>query len=116
MSKLKLVGGRPITIDEAIELRQTVFGSAASPPRGEWTRTGINYGAASGVRNRNRRTSELNRFPLLPQFPNVTPFSFRSTRTGCGHLETRPAACNRCCRPSSSSILYSIVSLEISLS
>ncbi|XP_021706356.1 inactive ubiquitin carboxyl-terminal hydrolase MINDY-4B isoform X1 [Aedes aegypti] len=50
MSKLKLVGGRPITMDEAIELRQTVFGSAASPPRGEWTRTGINFGAANGVR------------------------------------------------------------------
>lgn len=48
MSKLKLVGGRPITIEEAIELRQTVFGSAASPPRGEWTRTGINFGAVSG--------------------------------------------------------------------
>nr|XP_029716940.1 inactive ubiquitin carboxyl-terminal hydrolase MINDY-4B-like isoform X1 [Aedes albopictus] len=51
MSKLKLVGGRPITMDEAVELRQTVFGSAASPPRGEWTRTGINFGAANGVRH-----------------------------------------------------------------
>ncbi|ETN67484.1 hypothetical protein AND_000700 [Anopheles darlingi] len=47
MAKLKIVGGRPITMDEAIELRQTVFGSAASPPRGEWTRTGFTFGPAN---------------------------------------------------------------------
>ncbi|XP_055606143.1 inactive ubiquitin carboxyl-terminal hydrolase MINDY-4B [Uranotaenia lowii] len=44
MSKLKLVDGRPIEMDEAIELRQAIFGSATSPPRGEWTRTGISMG------------------------------------------------------------------------
>lgn len=27
------------------ELRKTVFGSAAAPPRGEWTRTAITFGS-----------------------------------------------------------------------
>lgn len=64
----KLTGGEPITIEKAIvrnltteicfqifefiyikkslkELRKTVFGSAAAPPRGEWTRTPILFGS-----------------------------------------------------------------------
>ncbi|CRK99330.1 CLUMA_CG012562, isoform A [Clunio marinus] len=44
MSRPKLIGGRAITATEAIEIRQTVFGSASAPPRGEWTRTGITFG------------------------------------------------------------------------
>lgn len=34
------------------ELRKTVFGSAAAPPRGEWTRTPIMFGSHKEV-NRN---------------------------------------------------------------
>ncbi|XP_055305544.1 inactive ubiquitin carboxyl-terminal hydrolase MINDY-4B [Sitodiplosis mosellana] len=38
-NRTKLVGGIPINVDQAIELRKSVFGSASAPPRGEWTRT-----------------------------------------------------------------------------
>ncbi|XP_070505107.1 inactive ubiquitin carboxyl-terminal hydrolase MINDY-4B-like [Chironomus tepperi] len=43
MSRPKLIGGRGITMEEAIDIRVTVFGSASAPPRGEWTRTGLSY-------------------------------------------------------------------------
>ncbi|KAG5673434.1 hypothetical protein PVAND_003482 [Polypedilum vanderplanki] len=43
MSRAKLIGGRGITPEEAIDIRQTVFGSASAPPRGEWTRTGLTF-------------------------------------------------------------------------
>ncbi|XP_028165073.1 inactive ubiquitin carboxyl-terminal hydrolase MINDY-4B isoform X2 [Ostrinia furnacalis] len=37
--KPAVVGGTPITEEEAIELRLISFGTAACPPRGEWMRT-----------------------------------------------------------------------------
>ncbi|KAJ6633372.1 Inactive ubiquitin carboxyl-terminal hydrolase MINDY-4B [Pseudolycoriella hygida] len=42
--RAKLTGGTPITTEIAVELRKVVFGSAAAPPRGEWTRTPIMFG------------------------------------------------------------------------
>ncbi|KAL0849717.1 hypothetical protein ABMA28_011679 [Loxostege sticticalis] len=38
-AKPAVVGGKPITEEEAIELRLIAFGTAACPPRGEWVRT-----------------------------------------------------------------------------
>ncbi|XP_055377173.1 inactive ubiquitin carboxyl-terminal hydrolase MINDY-4B [Condylostylus longicornis] len=35
--------GTPITQEIAVELRQLVFGTAAAPPRGEWTRTPFTF-------------------------------------------------------------------------
>ncbi|XP_037050294.1 inactive ubiquitin carboxyl-terminal hydrolase MINDY-4B isoform X1 [Bradysia coprophila] len=43
--RAKLTGGTPITSEIAVELRKVVFGSAAAPPRGEWTRTPIMFGS-----------------------------------------------------------------------
>lgn len=42
-ARTKLTGGTPMTIEQAIELRKVIFGSAAAPPRGEWTRTPITF-------------------------------------------------------------------------
>ncbi|GAB0098483.1 Ubiquitin carboxyl-terminal hydrolase MINDY [Sergentomyia squamirostris] len=47
VTRTKLTGGTPITLEQAIDLRQSVFGSAAAPPRGEWTRTGLIFGQPS---------------------------------------------------------------------
>ncbi|XP_031626051.1 inactive ubiquitin carboxyl-terminal hydrolase MINDY-4B [Contarinia nasturtii] len=44
-TRAKLIGGTPITKEQAIELRKCVFGSSAAPPRGEWTRTPILFGS-----------------------------------------------------------------------
>ncbi|XP_053601649.1 inactive ubiquitin carboxyl-terminal hydrolase MINDY-4B isoform X1 [Plodia interpunctella] len=38
-TKPAVVGGKPITEEEAAELRIVAFGTAACPPRGEWVRT-----------------------------------------------------------------------------
>lgn len=51
LAPAKLTGGTPITADMAIELRKVIFGSAAAPPRGEWTRTPLLFGAAREVRS-----------------------------------------------------------------
>lgn len=42
-ARTKLTGGTPLTVAQAIELRKVIFGSAAAPPRGEWTRTSITF-------------------------------------------------------------------------
>lgn len=46
----KLTGGTPISAGQAIDLRRVIFGSAAAPPRGEWTRTALVFGSAREVR------------------------------------------------------------------
>ncbi|KAK6644532.1 hypothetical protein RUM43_000799 [Polyplax serrata] len=38
-----VVGGKPISEDLAVELRQIVFGSSVTPPRGEWLRMGFAF-------------------------------------------------------------------------
>ncbi|CAD7081547.1 unnamed protein product [Hermetia illucens] len=56
--------GVPITKEIAVELRQLVFGTAAAPPRGEWTRTGLTFNSpnqdlAYGLRNQRNGTRGL---------------------------------------------------------
>ncbi|KAK3923018.1 Inactive ubiquitin carboxyl-terminal hydrolase MINDY-4B [Frankliniella fusca] len=36
-----VMGGTPITEQQAVQLRTVVFGDAATPPRSEWSRTGL---------------------------------------------------------------------------
>lgn len=67
VTRPKVTGGVPITVEQAIvrfifsilcanfmfgffkELRKIVFGSAAAPPRGEWTRTPLAFGSCKEV-------------------------------------------------------------------
>ncbi|XP_015515037.2 inactive ubiquitin carboxyl-terminal hydrolase MINDY-4B [Neodiprion lecontei] len=41
LAKVPVIGGTPISEETCTALRQLVFGSCASPPRSEWTRTGL---------------------------------------------------------------------------
>lgn len=54
-----LTGGTPISLEMAVDLRKVIFGSAAAPPRGEWTRTPLVYGPAREVSSQCRPTAEF---------------------------------------------------------